>query len=119
RDDDSLNAMPLEQEVEVGIRKTARTPMLGRNDIAWLRLELAPNLAAPRPVLEGLRAPRRFLHRRDELPRLVIAGTISPMQGIEDTQSGLTSRLQDLEHVLNTLVALRHRADARPDLATL
>jgi hypothetical protein len=46
--------MPLEQQVQVRIGKTAGAPMLLGDDVAGLRLKLRAQLAAPRAELERL-----------------------------------------------------------------
>jgi hypothetical protein len=53
-DDEFMNAVPLELQIQIGVRETAGTPMLGGNDIDRLRLELAAYLRAPRAVFKGL-----------------------------------------------------------------
>src|SRR4030095_13987023 len=101
------------------VREPTRAPMLRCDNISWLRLKLAADLATPRPVLEGFRTPRGLLHRRNGLPVLVVARTISTMQSIEDTEAGLPSRQQHLQHVSNAMIGFRDLADPRPDFATL
>ena len=85
--DDPVNAVSLEQQVEIRVGEPTRTPVLRRDDIAGLRLELLSDLATPRSVFKGLRRERRLLNRRDVLPLLVIARPIPTMQHIEDMKS--------------------------------
>jgi len=48
------NPVLLELQIEIGVGKTAGTPMLERDDVAGLRFESAADRAAPRAVLEDL-----------------------------------------------------------------
>src|SRR5215470_16611687 len=96
--------MLFELQIQIGVGKATGTPMLKGHDIAWLRLEFAADLAAPRPVFEGLMRPGCLLDRRDVLPGLVVAGTVSTMQRIEDAPPRLPCRLQDLHHMRHTAI---------------
>ena len=92
--------------------------MLQGHDIARLRLELAADLATPRAVFEGLMQPGRLLNRRNVLPGLVVAWTVSMMQRIEDTKLRLSRSIQDLHHMRNTLIRFCDGLHAVPYFAT-
>ena len=77
--DDAVNAVTLQQQVEIGVGEPTRAPVFRRDNIDGLRLELLSDLAAPGSVLKGFRRERRFLNRLDVLPRLVIARPIPMM----------------------------------------
>ena len=81
-----MDAMLLEQQIQIGVGEAAGAPVLLHDDLARLRREFAPELAAPRSILEGLSRSGRLLNRRDILPALVVAGAISAVQHIEDTK---------------------------------
>src|SRR4249920_489294 len=93
--------------------------MLEGNNISWLWFEFGAELTAPRTVLEGLVQPRRLLHRRDVLPRLVVTWTVSMMQCIEHAQSRLPRRIQDLQHMRDAVVGFGDRLQAVPKLPAL
>src|SRR5215510_15371589 len=81
--------------------------------------EFAAELAAPRPVFEALVPPRCSLYGRNVLPRLIVARTIAVMHRIEDSELRLPCRIQDLQHMWNTVIRLGDSLDARPNLSTL
>jgi len=58
--------------------------MLRGDNLSRLRLEFGTDLATPRAAFEALVHPRCLLNGRDVFPRLVVARTVSMMQGIED-----------------------------------
>ena len=60
--------------------------MLPDDNFARLWLELGAKLATPRAILECLSRPRRLLNRRNVLPGLVVARTVSTMHCIENLQ---------------------------------
>src|SRR5215510_5199494 len=95
-DDEFVDAMLFELHIQIRVGKATGTPMLLGHDIARLRLELAANLATPGAVFEGLMPPGRLLDRRNVLPGLVVAWTVTTMQRIEDAQRRLPRRMQDL-----------------------
>jgi hypothetical protein len=47
-----MNAMPFEQNIQIGVGETTGTPMLLRDDIARLGFELPTELPTPRSVFE-------------------------------------------------------------------
>src|SRR5262249_39045975 len=83
-DDELMDAVFFELQIQIGVGKTAGTPMLEGHDVARLRRELGTDLAAPRAVCESLVRPRCLLDRRNVLPGLVVARAISMMHGVED-----------------------------------
>jgi hypothetical protein len=89
------------------------------NDVTWLRLELAADLATPRAVFEGLSRPSCLLNGRNVLPSLVVARAIATMQHIEDAKPRLSRCIEDLRHMKNTLVGFRDTFLAIPYLASL
>src|SRR5262249_34981393 len=113
-DDELVYAVLLELQIQVGIGKAAGTPMLCRDDVARLRLELGTNLAAPRAVFERLAGPASFLDRRNIFPAFIIARTIATMHRVESSELRLPRRLQNLQHVRNAVVRLSDAFDAIP-----
>src|SRR5215510_1671475 len=103
-DDELMDAVFLELQIQICVGEATGTPMLKRHDVAWLRREFAADLTAPRPVFEGLVRPGRLLDRRNVLPGLVVARAISMMHGVEDAKARLSRRIEDLDHMSNTLV---------------
>src|SRR5262249_17780654 len=95
------------------------TPMLEGHDIAWPGVELAADLTAPRAVLEGLARPGRLLRGRGVLPGLVVAGTLSMMQRVEDAKISLPRPVQDRQHVGHAVVRFGHGPHAIPELPAL
>src|SRR5580704_5200523 len=118
-DDDFVNAVLLELHIQIRVGKAAGTPMLRGDDIARLRFEPGPDFAAPGTVFERLTRPRCFLNGRDVLPGLVVAGTVSPVHGIENPDTVFSRRFKNLHHVRNALVPFGDALYAIPDLATL
>src|SRR5215470_1282387 len=118
-DDELMDAMLCELQIEIGVRKAAGTPMLKGHDVTWLRGEFAADLTAPRAVFEGLVCPGCLLHWRNVLPRLVVAGTVLMMQGIENTDVRLARRCEHLHHMRHTLVRFRNTLYAIPEFAAL
>src|SRR4029453_1449720 len=118
-DDELMNAMLLELHIQIGVGKAAGTPMLKGHDVARLRCEFAADLAAPRPVFEGLMRPGCLLDRRDVQPGLVVAGTVPMMQRIEDAKPRLPRRMQNLQHMRNTTIRFCDSLQAIPCLAAL
>src|SRR5262245_21918515 len=109
-----MDAAFFELQIQIGVGKATRTPMLEGHDVAWLRCEFAADLATPRAVFEGLVRPRRLLDRRNVLPGLVVARAISMMQGIEDAKPRLPRRIQNLQHMGNTFVGFSNTLQAIP-----
>src|SRR5215510_16579192 len=99
-----MNAVLLELQIQIGVGKAAGTPVLEGHDVAHLRCELAADLATPGPVLEGLMRPGCLLDGGKVLPGLVVAGAVSMMQRIEDAELRLPRRIEDLQHVWNTVI---------------
>src|SRR4051794_14352417 len=67
-DDKLINALSLELQIQIGVGKTAGTPMLESHDVTRLRCEFATDLAAPRAIFESLSRPRCFLNWHNVLP---------------------------------------------------
>src|SRR5215510_5378203 len=103
-DDELMDAVFLELQIQICVSKATGTPMFQGHDVARLRCEFAADLTAPRPVFEGLVRPGRLLDRRNVLPGLIVARAISMMQRIEDAKPRLSRRIEDLDHMSNTLV---------------
>src|SRR6476469_7266646 len=93
--------------------------MLEDHGFTGLGLKLLTDLTSPRAVFERLTRPGSLLDRRNILPRLVVAGTIATMKRIENTKLGRARRIQDLEHIGNTIIRFGHRLQVRPEFATL
>jgi hypothetical protein len=72
-DDELMDAVLLELQIQICVGETTGTPMLGGDNLAWLRLELGTDLATPRAVFEAFALPRSLLNGRNVLPRLVVA----------------------------------------------
>src|SRR5262249_42548464 len=112
--DELMNAMPFKLQIQISVGKATGTPMLEGHDVARLRYEFAADLAAPRPVFEGLSRPRCLLDRRDVLPGLVVTGTVPMMQRIEDAKPRLPRRIQNLQHMRNTTISFCNSLQAIP-----
>lgn len=97
RHDELMNAMPFEEEIQIGNGETARTPMLLSDDIARLG----------------------FYSRRDVCPALVVAGPIPVVKRIENADAGGARSFQDLGHVRNALVGFSAAPKAIPYFAAL
>ena len=82
------------QQIQIRVSETTGTPMLRGYDIAGVRFELGADLTAPCPVFEGLSRPDCLLNRREVLPGLVVACTVSPMQRIENADFRLRRALR-------------------------
>src|SRR5262249_38296558 len=91
-DDELMDPVFLELQIQIGVGEAAGTPMLGCDDLAWLRHELGPDLAAPCAVFESLSVPCRLLYGCNVFPSLVVARTVTTMQGIEDPKLRLPRR---------------------------
>src|SRR5262249_22619656 len=113
-DNEVMNAVLLELQIQIRVGKAAGTPMLKGHDVAHLRCELAADLAAPGPVLEGLVRPSCLLDGSNVLPGFVVAWAIPMMQRIENAQPHLSRSTQDLQHVRNAIIRLRNSLQAIP-----
>src|SRR6202030_1972006 len=82
-DDELMDAVLLELQIEVRVGEATGTPMLHRNDLAWLRCELGTDFATPAAELEALASPRRLLNRCNVFPSRIVAQTVSMMQRVE------------------------------------
>ena len=118
-DDELMDAVLLELKIQISVGKATGTPMLEGHDVAWLWREFGPDLAAPRPVFEGLTRPRGLLNGCDVLPGLVIAGTVPMMQRIEHAKPRLPSCIQNLQHMRNTTICVCNSLEAIPYLTAL
>ena len=77
--DELMNAVLLELQIQIGIGKAAGAPMLGCDDVDWLRLKFRTDLAAPGSVFKSLVCPRIILNRRNLLPSFIVARTVATM----------------------------------------
>src|SRR5262245_31401138 len=93
--------------------------MLCDDNLTWLRREFGTDLATPGTVFEAFSPPRCPLDRRNILPGLVVARSISMMHRIEDPKLRLPRGLQNLEHIGNAAIRLRDSPNAVPELAAL
>src|SRR5262249_23508859 len=84
------------------------------DDLAWLRLELGPDLPTPRAVFEALSRPRRPLNGRNVLPSLVVARAVSMMQRVEDAKPRLTRGIEDLQHMRHAVIGFCNTLQAIP-----
>src|SRR5215510_9497203 len=91
--------------------------MLSGDNLTWLRLEFGTDLATPGAVFEGFSPPSCPLDRRNILPSLVVARSISMMQCIEDPKLRLPRGVEDLQHIRNAAIRLRDSPNAVPELA--
>src|SRR5262249_9553608 len=92
-DDELMDAVLFELQIQIGVGKATRKPMLSGDNVAWLRLEFGTDLATPRAVFEALSQPACFLNGRNVLPGLVVTRTVSMMQRIENAKPGLSRRV--------------------------
>ncbi|BCO50046.1 hypothetical protein MINTM003_04870 [Mycobacterium paraintracellulare] len=104
-DDDLLDAVALELQIQIGVGETAGTPVLVSDDVTGLRFEPGTDLAAPGAVFERLARPGGPLHRRDVLPRFVVARPVTAMQGIKDAEVRAARRVEHLLHVGDAAIA--------------
>jgi hypothetical protein len=81
------NAVLLELQVEIGVGKAARSPMLVDNDIARPGLEVVMERSAPTVVGEDLRVGPGELVRRGIVKGDVIAGLSAMVRHKEYLQS--------------------------------
>src|SRR5271165_6368426 len=93
--------------------------MLRGDNLAWLRLELGTDFAAPRAVFEGLSLPRYLLNRRNVLPGFVVARTVSTMHRVEDAKPCVARGIQDLQHMRNAVIRFCNTPNAVPYLASI
>src|SRR6185369_934952 len=114
-----MDAMFLELQIQVCVGESTGTPMLEDHGLSGLGLELLTDLTSPRAVFKRLARPRSLLDGRDVLPRLVIAGTVATMQRIENMKFRRARRIQDLEHIGNTIIRFGHSLQVRPEFASL
>src|SRR5262245_10008613 len=117
--DELVDAVLLELQIQISVGEAAGAPVLQSDDLAWFGREFGTQLATPCAVFEGLSAPRRPLDRGNVFPGLVVARTVSMMQGIEDRKLRRPRGVQDLQHVSDTAVRLRNSPDAGPYLSPL
>src|SRR6185437_8727693 len=82
-DNEPLDTMVLELQIEIGVRKAAGTPMLLGHDVARMGSEFGAEVPAPGPIFKRFSRPGCLLNRRDILPGLVVAWTISMMHRIK------------------------------------
>ena len=115
-DDELMDAVLLKLQIQIGVGKAAGTPMLKGHDIVRLRCEFAADLAAPRGLFECPSRPRCLLNWRNVLPALVVAWTVSMMQRIENMKLSLSRRIQDLQHMRNTIICFCNSPNAVPSL---
>src|SRR5262245_47376377 len=93
--------------------------MLSGDNLTRLGLEFGTDLAAPSAVFEGFSSPRCPLDRRNILPSLVIARSISMMHCVEDAKLRFPRGVEDLQHIRNAAIRLRDSPHAVPELAAL
>jgi len=91
--------------------------MFKGHNVARPRCEFAADLAAPRPVFEGLSRPCRLVNWRNVLPALVVAWTVSTMQRVENAKRRLSRSIEDLHHMRNTLIRFSNTLQAIPYFA--
>ena len=115
-DDELVDAVLFELQVQIRVGKAAGTPMLERQNVTRLRFEVTADLATSGAVFEGLIQPARLLDRRDVLPRLVVAWTVSTMQRIENSKLRPPRSIQDLQHMRHTTILLLKQSSSDPIL---
>src|SRR5215813_6079240 len=93
--------------------------MLCDDNLTWLRLEFGTDLATPSTVFEAFSSPRCPLDRRNILPSLVVARSISMMHCIEDPKFRLPRGVEDPQHIRNAAISLSDSPNAVPELAAL
>src|SRR5215469_16205523 len=117
-DNQLVDAMLLEQQIQVGVGKAAGTPMFLRHNLTRQRGEFGTDLAAPCAVFESLSRPRKLLDRRNVLPVLVVARAVTMMQRIEDAKLRLPRSIQDLQHMRNATIRFCNGPNSVPYLPT-
>src|SRR6516162_5588044 len=111
--------MLLKLQIEVGVGKSAGTPVFLGHNVAWLRRKFGADLATPGAVFKGLSQPSCLLDRCNVLPGFIVAWTVSMMQGIKNTKPRLPASIHDVQHVRNAVICLCNILDAIPYFASL
>src|SRR5215469_9091560 len=114
-----MNAMLLKLQIQVGVGKSAGTPVFLSDNFAWLRREFGADLATPGAVFEGLSQPSCLLDRCNVLPAFIVAWTVSVMQRIKNTNPRLPGSSHDIQHVRNAVICFCDILDAIPYFASL
>jgi hypothetical protein len=84
------------------------------DDVSWLRLEFAADLAAPSAIFEGLPRPSCLLNWRNVLPILLVSRTVATMQRIENAKLRIPRCIQDLQHMRNAMIYFCNSLQAIP-----
>ena len=105
--------------IQIGVGKATGAPVFADHYVAWEGLEFCADLTAPGAVLEVLVPPGFFLDRRDVLPGLVVARTVSMMKSVEDAQPGLARGVEDFLHVGEAVVGYCDPFHAIPKTSAL
>ena len=92
-----MDAMLLELQIQIRVGEATGTPMLKDHGFTRLRFEVFADLTSPRAVFERLTRPGSLLDRRNVPPGLVVAGTVTTMQWIENTKLRRARGIQDLQ----------------------
>ena len=88
--------------------------MLRCDNVAGAGFEFWSDLTPHVPCSKVFSLPGCPLNWRNILPRIVIAGVISPVQCVECAYSRLSSSIEDLHHVGDTLVRFGNAFDPIP-----
>src|ERR1700712_4966603 len=98
--DDVLNAMLLELQIEIGIRKAALRPVFLDDHIAFLRTEFSIEFAAPRANFERLGRKACLLEHVDVLPIIEVARMRTMMRNDKHLYPRRTHRGDDLAEIV-------------------
>src|SRR5262245_2358265 len=114
-----MNAVLLDLQIEVSVGKAAGAPVLLRNDFSRSRCELVAKGPAPGAVGVDLRARAGLLDRGPKFPCLVVARAPAMVRREEDPGAGVTSRLQDPDHVRYKPIRFHDLANSGPQLSAI
>src|SRR5215470_5262767 len=114
-----MNAMLFKLQIQVGVGKPARTPVLLSHNLAWFRREFGPDLATHVPYSKALRDQVALLNGCDVFPGLIVGRAVSMMERIEDANPHVPRRIQKLQHIRNAIICLCNISDAIPYFASL
>ncbi len=119
RDDQTIDAVLVEQEVEVGSGETAGRPVLRGDDVAVLWRNVRVHLHTERTGLEDAEVLGALMRRIEEAPTLVVVADVVVVVGIDDGESCHAAGLHESAEVVDRPGGVRDVPGERPELASL
>src|SRR5580704_9650509 len=116
--DDLFLAVSLELVFEVGVRKSARCPMLSCDDVTRLRLEVVVESPTPSILRKGLSLCSAELIRRRVFPVYKIARLPAMMRNVINFDPCLAGRPYDRAKIVEQVDLLGDVLDPRPELSS-